>query len=166
VLVLTSAGSPVLGVINVRGGLGGFAVSSSTLDGQDGQLGVVTFGQLPPEPFPFQGFFAPVENPPIVNTVKAGQAIPVKFSLGDDRGLAIFAADSLISQSVSCAGFSGSDLIEETVSTVVSSLQYDLKTNIYIYVWKTDKNWANTCRILRFTLTDDSVHEAFFQFVK
>src|SRR4029453_18731729 len=119
------------GFINVRGGSGGPA---SLRPGQPGQLGVVTFGQLPLEPFPFQGFFAPVENPPMVNTVKAGQAIRVKFSLGGDRGLTIFAADSPASQSVRCAGFSGSDLVEETVSAVVSSLQYDPETELYIYV--------------------------------
>jgi hypothetical protein len=163
VLILTSAGGAVSGVIDVRGGIGGGA---SSRPGQDGQLGVVTFGQLLPEPFPFQGFFAPVENPPMVNTVKAGQAIPVKFSLRGDRGLTIFAASSPTSQSVSCTGFGSSDLIEETVSAMVSSLQYDPETERYIYVWKTTKNWVNTCRVLSLTFTDGSVHEAFFQFMK
>ena len=32
--------------------------------------------------FNFTGFFPPVDNPPTINTVKAGSAIPVKFSLG------------------------------------------------------------------------------------
>lgn len=32
----------------------------------------------------FTGFFAPVASPPAVNCVKAGQAIPVKFSLNGD----------------------------------------------------------------------------------
>ncbi len=40
----------------------------------------------------FSGFFPPVANPPTVNIAKAGSAIPVKFSLGGNRGLAIFAA--------------------------------------------------------------------------
>jgi len=141
----------------------------SMVDDHDGHLCTIYFielgsGQLPPAPVPFQGFFAPVQNPPMVNTVKAGQAIPVKFSLGGDRGLAIFAAGSPASQPVSCTGFSGSDLIEETVSAGVSSLQYDPETERYTYVWKTAKPWVNTCRVLSLTLTDGSVHEAFFQF--
>jgi len=37
--------------------------------------------------FTFTGFFAPIRNLPIVNRVKAGQGIPVKFSLGGDYGL-------------------------------------------------------------------------------
>jgi hypothetical protein len=45
-------------------------------------------------PFPFTGFFQPVDNPrandDVVNRAKAGQAIPVKFALGGNRGLAIF----------------------------------------------------------------------------
>src|SRR5205814_6082468 len=32
-------------------------------------------------PYPFTGFAPPIVNPPAVNTVTAGQAIPIKFSL-------------------------------------------------------------------------------------
>ena len=39
----------------------------------------------------FSGFMAPVDSPPTVNTVKAGAAVPVKFSVNGDRGLDIFA---------------------------------------------------------------------------
>jgi hypothetical protein len=42
--------------------------------------------------YTFAGFFAPVDNRPIRNTVKAGSAVPVKFSLAGDHGLAIFTA--------------------------------------------------------------------------
>ena len=38
-------------------------------------------------PFAYQGFLQPVDNPPTVNSSKAGSAIPVKFSLGSNRGL-------------------------------------------------------------------------------
>src|SRR5439155_10377852 len=43
--------------------------------------------------FNFTGFFQPVDNPPVYNRVKAGSGIPVKFSLGGDQGLDIFATD-------------------------------------------------------------------------
>ena len=36
-------------------------------------------------PFLFTGFFPPVDDPPAVNHVHAGQAVPVKFSLGSNR---------------------------------------------------------------------------------
>src|SRR5215813_13770092 len=97
------------------------------VDAHDGHLYAIhciqrRSGQLPPAPFPFQGFFAPVQNPPMVNTVKAGQAIPVKFSLGGDWGLAIFTAGSPASQPVSCTSLSSSNLSEETVSAGGSGL--------------------------------------------
>ena len=38
----------------------------------------------------FTGFFAPVANPPTLNAVNAGRAIPVKFDLSGDKGLNIF----------------------------------------------------------------------------
>ena len=47
---------------------------------------------------------------------------------------------------------------------MTSSLHYDATTDQYIYVWKTDKTWAGTCRRFILTLTDGTVHEAYFQF--
>src|SRR5262249_27214781 len=44
--------------------------------------------------YTFSGFFQPVDNLPTVNSVKAGSAIPVKFSLDGNQGLNIFAAGS------------------------------------------------------------------------
>src|SRR5215211_5096348 len=39
--------------------------------------------------YDFGGFFSPVDDPPTVNTIRAGRAIPVQFSLGGDQGLDI-----------------------------------------------------------------------------
>jgi hypothetical protein len=52
--------------------------------------------------YPFSGFFSPVDNLPVVNTMKAGAAVPIKFSLGGDRGLDILAAGSPTSQQIAC----------------------------------------------------------------
>ena len=41
--------------------------------------------------YDFSGFFSPVDNPDVLNQVKAGSTIPVKFGLGGDQGLDIFA---------------------------------------------------------------------------
>jgi len=48
----------------------------------------------------FSGFFPPVDNPPVVNVVNAGRAIPVKFSLGGNKGLNIFAPGYPVSQQI------------------------------------------------------------------
>jgi len=36
----------------------------------------------------------------------------------------------------------------------------------YTYTWKTNANWADTCRKLVLTLVDGSRHEALFRFSK
>ena len=112
------------------------------------------------------GFFQPVDNLPTVNTVNAGQAIPVKFSLGGNYGLNIFAAGYPASQNVSCGSGGGgsSSPIEETVTAGNSSLQYNATNQTYTYVWKTDKAWAGTCRQLLVKLIDGTEHIALFQF--
>jgi hypothetical protein len=114
----------------------------------------------------FNGFFAPVDNPPVVNTVKAGSAIPVKFSLGGNQGLGILADGSPTSGPVSCAFTPFTDPIEETMTAGSSSLQYDPATDQYIYVWKTNKLWAGTCRALAVKLIDGTTHYAYFKFNK
>ena len=114
--------------------------------------------------FNWTGFFQPVDALPEINVVKAGSAIPVKFSLGGDKGLAIFAAGSPNSQAVSCAANVPADDIEQTVTAGGSSLSYDPLTGQYTYVWKTDKVWAGTCRALNVTLVDGTVHTALFKF--
>ncbi len=116
--------------------------------------------------YPFTGFLSPVDNAPTLNVVKAGSAIPVKFSLGGDRGLAIFATNSPASVPVSCDALAPSDDVETTVTAGGSSLTYDATTGQYTYIWKTDKAWGNTCRELRLTLTDGSIHVAEFKFKK
>jgi hypothetical protein len=114
----------------------------------------------------FSGFFRPVDNDGVINTVKAGQSIPVKFSLLGDQGLSIFAANSPSSQKVACDAGAPLDALEETATAGSSGLSYDASIDQYNYVWKTDKAWAGTCRLLNVTLNDGTVHTANFKFLK
>jgi hypothetical protein len=114
--------------------------------------------------FAFTGFASPVDNAPTVNSMKAGAAVPVKFSLGGDHGLDILAAGSPSSQRVACDSGSAVDAIEETVTASNSGLQYDPITDLYTYVWKTNKSWAGTCHQLTVKLSDGTSHVAHFQF--
>jgi probable HAF family extracellular repeat protein len=114
-------------------------------------------------PFPFSGFLSPVDNPPVFNNVNAGQSIPVKFSLGGDRGLNILAAGYPTSRQVTCATTAPVDDIEQT-TTSSSGLTYDAASGRYTYVWKAQKSWANTCREFALRLTDGSDHLALFKF--
>lgn len=115
--------------------------------------------------FAFQGFFAPVQNRPAVNAARAGQAVPVKFSLGGDEGLDIFAAGFPLSEPLACPGAPDGDSTEEPTFTAGQSvLSYDTETDTYTYVWKTSRDWAGSCRQLVVKLADGSVHRADFQF--
>jgi hypothetical protein len=98
--------------------------------------------------------------------MKAGSAVPVKFSLGSDQGLSILAAGSPSSQKITCDAGAPVDGIEETVTAGASSLSYDATSDQYIYVWKTDKAWAASCHQLTVTLIDGTSHTAKFTFTK
>jgi len=112
----------------------------------------------------FAGFFAPVDNLPVVNQTKAGQAIPVKFSLSGDQGLDIFAPGYPKSEAIACDATAALDGIEQTLTAGGSSLSYDAASDLYTYTWKTDKAWAQSCRQLVVTLRDGTVHRANFSF--
>jgi hypothetical protein len=120
------------------------------------RAGFLPIGYYPP----FQGFFSPVDNLPTLNAAKAGSAIPVKFRLGGDQGLAVFAAGYPKSQKVDCDTAAPIDAIEETVTVSSSSLSYSAGTGQYNYVWKTDKSWWGTCRQLILGLNDSTNHVA------
>lgn len=113
--------------------------------------------------YAFRGFFPPVDNLPIVNRMRGGRAVPVKFSLGGDRGLDIFATGFPRVASMACTG-EQTDAIEETVAAGGSVLQYDPATDLYTYVWKTQQSWAGTCRELIVRLADGTEKRAHFRF--
>jgi hypothetical protein len=112
----------------------------------------------------FTGFFSPVDNPPIQNEVKAGSAVPLKFSLAGNQGLDILAAGYPKTQSISCSSTTPIGAIEEADTAGNSGLSYDAASNQYKYVWKTTKSWKGTCRQLIVKLNDGSEHKANFIF--
>jgi hypothetical protein len=115
--------------------------------------------------YDFSGFFAPVDALPTLNSVKAGSAVPVKFSLAGDQGLNVMFAGYPASTTVAC-GTTAVDSIEQTAAAGSSSLSYDAFTDRYNYVWKTDKAWAGTCRTLTVKLADGTLHQANFKLTK
>jgi hypothetical protein len=110
----------------------------------------------------FTGFFSPVGNLPTLNSVNAGRAIPVKFSLSGNKGLSIFTANNPYSVAINCDTNAPASDITETLTAGGSSLNYS--PDQYNYVWKTESSWAGTCRQLVITLNDGSVHQANFKF--
>ena len=112
------------------------------------------------------GFADPVDGGDVVNSVKGGSAVPIKFSLAGDQGLNVFAAGSPTVQFGSCSDSATVDEIEQTATTGASGLKYDAATDQYTYVWKTDKAWAGKCATFSLQLSDGTTHTALFSFKK
>ena len=141
-----------------------FAVGSTTVNcsAQDSRGNSASSSFAVKVGYAFGGFYQPIDNAPMVNSVKAGSAIPVKFSLGGNQGMNIFAS-APASGAIACGATDG-DAIEETVTAGSSSLQFDASTGQYIYVWKTEKTWVGQCRILQVKLKDGASKTALFKF--
>ncbi len=121
--------------------------------------------QIVVNPYSFTGFFQPIDMG-IYNSAKAGSTIPVKFSLGGDKGMTILAASSPSATKVSCDPSVSIDAVEET-TTATSGLKYDPVANQYIYNWKTASSYAGTCQRLTVSLADGTtVKSALFKFTK
>jgi hypothetical protein len=124
------------------------------------------FGVATAQPaYAFTGFFAPVNNRPDLNLAKAGSSIPVKFGLGGDQGLGVFAAGYPKSQPIDCGDSADLDGIEATATAGASGLSYDPVADRYTYVWKTSKDWTG-CRqlVLKFNDPAQSTYRANFSF--
>jgi microsomal dipeptidase-like Zn-dependent dipeptidase len=115
--------------------------------------------------YPFSEFVATVANPPLVNTLKAGRNVPLKFGLGGDYGLNVLQGGAPTSIRIGCTSLAVEDVVEETaISPGASLFSYDPLTSLYQFNWKTAKNWSGTCRRLLLTLDDGTVHAADFKF--
>ena len=114
-------------------------------------------------PTTFTGFFAPVDNAPVVNRTKGGASVPVVFSLGGDHGLDIFATGFPASAASAC-GSGTVDMLETTAQPGAATLSYDPSTQRYTYVWKTSKAWSGSCRTLVLRFTDGTEAKALFEF--
>jgi hypothetical protein len=119
--------------------------------------------------WPFAGFFQPVDNPGptgVVNTLKSGSAVPLKFSLGGGFGLNVLAEGSPTSSAYQCGSGAAEDAVEETVTASTSSFTYDATAGQYVYVWKTERAWAGTCRKLTVILRDGTSKQALFKLTR
>ena len=139
---------------------GTYAISA-TFSGDRTYLGTTATGSLAVAPF--TGFFSPVDNAPIVNTAKAGSTIPVKFSLGGNRGLAIFASGYPKATKGACTAGDPVAPVEET-TTSANGLTYDPSSDQYKYNWKTPKDYAGSCYRLEVRFTDGTTFSASFRF--
>jgi hypothetical protein len=115
----------------------------------------------------FQGFFPPVDNPPLINTTKAGSAVPVKWRLTTTEGTPLADPISfvgLFSYAVNCGSSAQLEAPLETTAPGASSLTYLGDGNWQIN-WKTLSSYSKgSCRVLDLVLKDGTHHYANFKF--
>jgi hypothetical protein len=124
----------------------------------------------------FAGFLAPIDNldangGPVLNAVKAGRPIPLKWRLTDATGAPVTAlTDAQITVvGISCGLDTTLDQLEET--TVGASGLQNLGDGNYRLNWKSPTDYANSCKRLRLDLAEGSntnpiYHTADFKFIK
>lgn len=117
--------------------------------------------------YQFMGFLQPVENPSVVNVVKPGRTIPVKWQLVDGNGGYVSDLSSVTSLSVfnsSCSVGTIEDVLEESITaTGGTGLRYDSTSNQFIFNWATGKSWKG-CKTLVVKLKDGTQKTALFSF--
>ena len=94
-------------------------------------------------------------------TFKNSSWLAVKFSLGGDQGLDIFALGYPKSEQFTCNDPKDLPGNEPTAHTG-QGLTYHPGANVYHYNWKTEREWQGTCRLLVVKLKDGSFHRANF----
>ena len=116
--------------------------------------------------FHFEGFSAPVDNPGVLNVVKAGQAVPLRWRLvkADGTPVTNLATASLRVTTLPCADGTTGDLLEEVAAG--SSGLLNLGNGYYQLNWKTPKTYAQSCKTLRLDLGEGVEREALFRFTK
>lgn len=101
--------------------------------------------------YDFSGFDNPVDSTGSMPDAKAGEPVPLKFSLSGDRGSAVVA--NVAWQLASCA-----DWTSTTAVAASGQLSYSASSGRYTDAVSSSKSWKGSCRILVLRLADGTEH--------
>jgi hypothetical protein len=112
------------------------------------------------------GFYQPVDMGGVVNTVKAGSTVPMKFEIfaGPTEITSVSAVKGFEANEIGCGSLTWlpADDIEIT-STGGTQLRYDSTGGQFIQNWATPKNKVGTCYSVVMTTNDGTSIYAFFK---
>lgn len=109
--------------------------------------------------YPFDGFAVPINNGSLTD-LKAGDTVPLKFSLHGAYGLN--AVTGATQQSIDCATHAQLG----PSATADGTLAYNASQDRYMFAWSTAKSWAGSCRAISIALNDGTRHRADIRFTK
>ena len=113
--------------------------------------------------YDWDGFLDTVVNPPRYNRVDAGDTVPVMFSLNGNRGLSVLSGTPTTAPAGGCNG-SRQEVPWTLPSGWSPTLQYFSQYDVYLWAFRTQASWRNTCRELVVRLADGTTHRAIFRF--
>ena len=117
-------------------------------------------------PWTIIGYYNPVDMNGVLNTLKSGQAVPLKFEVFDGATEKTSTSDiaSFTPTQISCSSFTTTiiDAVEIT-NTAGTSLKYDVSSGQFHANWKTPSGKANTCWEVKTTTTNGPSISAYFK---
>ncbi|NHA66583.1 PxKF domain-containing protein [Phycicoccus flavus] len=110
-----------------------------------------------------KGFYQPVDMGGVLNTVKNGSTVPLKFNVfsGGSELTATSAVKTFTQTKIACDGSAAEDAIEVT-TTGGTSLRYDATGGQFVQNWQTPKT-AGVCYRVTMTTQDGSTISAQFK---
>jgi hypothetical protein len=169
--VSDATSGPVQTQVSAAADTGGVGAKTANVTGKDLAGNQTTSACAYSVGYGFAGFFQPVDNldangNPVLNVVKAGQAIPLKWRLTDATGAPVTTLSSaqITVAGITCSLDTTADQLEE-VAAGASGLQ-SLGDGNYQLNWKSPTSYAGSCKRLRLDLGEGSYHTADFKFTK
>ena len=157
VKLASCTGSVASGTPLDTGSVGQKALTVTAVD-EDGRTTTVvrTYSVV----YAFSGFDPPVDASGLLDGAKAGEPLPLKFSLKGDAGSAVVA--QVTSSPASCLDWSSLG----SASTAQGRLAYTAAVDRYTELVATDPAWKNTCRLVDLALSDGTRHLVKVRFAK
>jgi Tol biopolymer transport system component len=162
------ASSPGAHIVSCRGPVAnGASVDTSTVGAKaftvnaaDDQGRTATATQSYSVVYAFGGFDAPVSAGGSIGSAKAGDSVPLKFSLRGNQGLGAVVQTTW--QPSSCTDWSALG----SPSAAQAKLSYSASIDRYVDLVTTDPSWKGSCRAVDVWLADGTRHSVRVQFTK